>query len=193
MKRKRFNAMPALPKFLVMLAIFVLASNANAFTSLSLVFGNQVWVNHLIQFQQPMSDPTNEQAVNRFANKPMIERRVSQSHLTLTSKETSLLPHFIWLLHSSQTMKPYLSMTSLLPNFSWLLHSSQMNVQKAHQRRQLNVQRTTRGRADRSLVMCDVSIDSWQCPREIDMVNFQQVGNSASTQLVGFCYDKKPE
>ena len=27
----------------------------------------------------------------------------------------------------------------------------------------------------------DVSIDSWQCPREIDEVNFQQVRNSAST------------
>ena len=45
---------------MVLLAIFVSASNANAFTSLSLVFGNQVWVNHLIRFQQPMSDPTNE-------------------------------------------------------------------------------------------------------------------------------------
>jgi hypothetical protein len=42
MKRKRLNAMPALPKFLVLLAIFVSASNANAFTSLSLVSGNQV-------------------------------------------------------------------------------------------------------------------------------------------------------
>jgi hypothetical protein len=40
------------------------------------------------------------------------------------------------------------------------------------------------------LFIDDVSIDSWQCPREIDEVNFQQVGNSASTQLVGFCYDK---
>jgi hypothetical protein len=39
----------------------------------------------------------------------------------------------------------------------------------------------------------DVSFDSWQCPREIDEVNFQQVGNSASTQLVGFCYDKKKQ
>jgi hypothetical protein len=48
MKRKRSNAMPALLKFLVLLAIFLLASNANAFTSLSLVSGNHVWVNHLI-------------------------------------------------------------------------------------------------------------------------------------------------
>jgi hypothetical protein len=39
----------------------------------------------------------------------------------------------------------------------------------------------------------DVSIDSWRCPMKIDEVNFQQVGNSASTQLVGFCHDKKSE
>jgi hypothetical protein len=49
-----------MPAFLVPLAIFLLASNANAFTSLSLVAGNQVWVNHLTRLQQPMSDPTNE-------------------------------------------------------------------------------------------------------------------------------------
>jgi hypothetical protein len=52
--------MPAPLKFLVLIAIFLSASNANAFTSLSLAAGNQVWVNHLIHFQQPMSNPTNE-------------------------------------------------------------------------------------------------------------------------------------
>jgi hypothetical protein len=59
-KQKGLNAMTALPKFLVLLANFLSASHANAFTSLSLVAGNQVWVNYLIQLQQPMSDPTNE-------------------------------------------------------------------------------------------------------------------------------------
>ncbi len=39
----------------------------------------------------------------------------------------------------------------------------------------------------------DVSIDLWQCPMKIDEVNFQQVGNSASTELVGSCHDKKIE
>ena len=52
--------MNAMAKFLVLLAIFLSASYAHAFTSLSPVAGNQAWVNHLIQFQQPMSDPTNE-------------------------------------------------------------------------------------------------------------------------------------
>ncbi len=52
--------MTALSKFLVLLALFLLASHANAFTSHSSVAGNQVWINHLIQLQQPMSDPTNK-------------------------------------------------------------------------------------------------------------------------------------
>jgi hypothetical protein len=54
------NAMSALLNFLVLLAIFLLASNANAFTSLSLVAGNQVQEKHLIQFEELMSKPTNE-------------------------------------------------------------------------------------------------------------------------------------
>jgi hypothetical protein len=37
-----------------------LASNAHAFTILSPLAGNQVWVNHLIQFENSMSKPTNE-------------------------------------------------------------------------------------------------------------------------------------
>jgi hypothetical protein len=54
------NAITALSKFLVLLAIFLSASHANAFASLSLVAGNQVRVNYLIQLQQPMSNPMNE-------------------------------------------------------------------------------------------------------------------------------------
>jgi hypothetical protein len=57
---KGMNAMPALSKFLVLLAIFLSASHSNAFTSLSSVAGNQVRVNHLTRLQQSMSDPTNE-------------------------------------------------------------------------------------------------------------------------------------
>jgi hypothetical protein len=57
---KILNAMPALLKFLVLLAIFLSASHSNAFVSLSSAAGNQVRVNHLTRLQQPMSDPTNE-------------------------------------------------------------------------------------------------------------------------------------
>ena len=52
--------MTALSKFLVLLAIFLLANLGNAFINLSSATGNLVWVNHLIQLQQPMSNPMNE-------------------------------------------------------------------------------------------------------------------------------------
>ena len=70
MNRKGLNAMPALLKFLLLLAPFLLASHSNAFISLSLVAGNHVWVNHFTQLQQPMRDPTKNQAANQFANQP---------------------------------------------------------------------------------------------------------------------------
>jgi hypothetical protein len=54
------NAMPALLKFLVLIAIFLSASHANAFTSLSPVAGNQVQVKQWFQFVEPMSKMTNE-------------------------------------------------------------------------------------------------------------------------------------
>jgi hypothetical protein len=57
---KGINAMPALSKFLVLLALFLSASHSNAFTSLSSVAGDQIRVNHLTRLQQPMSNSTNE-------------------------------------------------------------------------------------------------------------------------------------
>ena len=52
--------MPALSKFLVLLALVLSASHANAFTSLCWVAENQVWNYHFTRLQQPMSNPTNE-------------------------------------------------------------------------------------------------------------------------------------
>jgi hypothetical protein len=52
--------MPALLKFMVPLAIFLLASKANTFRSLSPVAENQVQGNQWFQFVEPRSDPTNE-------------------------------------------------------------------------------------------------------------------------------------
>ena len=61
MNRKGMNAIPALLKFLVLLALVFSASHANAFTSLSSsLAGNQIQINHLTQLHQPMSYPTNE-------------------------------------------------------------------------------------------------------------------------------------
>jgi hypothetical protein len=52
--------MTALSKFLVLLAIFLLAISGDAFMNLSSAAGNLVPVNHWIQFVEPMSKPMNE-------------------------------------------------------------------------------------------------------------------------------------
>ncbi len=52
--------MVAVAKLLVLIAIFLLESNADAFTSLSPVAGNQVQENHWLQFVEPMRKPKNE-------------------------------------------------------------------------------------------------------------------------------------
>jgi hypothetical protein len=58
---KGLNAMPALLKFLVLLALFLSVHRANnAFISLTSVAQNQVQVNHLTCLQQPIGDPRNE-------------------------------------------------------------------------------------------------------------------------------------
>jgi len=65
--------MPALSKFLVLLALFLLASHVHAFTSLSLVAGDQVRVNHLIRLQQLMSKPTDEMKAKSKSREPETE------------------------------------------------------------------------------------------------------------------------
>ncbi len=57
--------MTAHSKFLVLLALFLTESHANA---LSLVAGNQDRVIHLIQLQQPMSNPTNKPSCEPIRN-----------------------------------------------------------------------------------------------------------------------------
>ncbi len=72
LKSKIMNAIPALLKFLVLIAFFLLASNANAFTSLSPVAGNQVQEKHWFQFEEPMNNPANEPSFKPMS-KPMNE------------------------------------------------------------------------------------------------------------------------
>jgi hypothetical protein len=47
-------------QWLVLIAIFLLASHANAFTSMSPVARNQIQEKNWFQFEEPMNDPTNE-------------------------------------------------------------------------------------------------------------------------------------
>jgi len=74
MNRKGLNAMSALLKFLVPLAIFLSGSYAHTFTNLSSVAENQARVNHLIRFEEPMSNPTNtERQVGTWQSLPELE------------------------------------------------------------------------------------------------------------------------
>jgi hypothetical protein len=93
------NAMPALLNFLVLLAIFLLASNANAFTSLSPVAGNQVQENQWFQFVESMSKLTNEPTgeptkTSQVANKETKQDAELPSKLTdLTNTQMRGLCH----------------------------------------------------------------------------------------------------
>jgi hypothetical protein len=79
--------MRAPSKFLVLLALFLLASHANG---LSLVAGHQVQGIHLIQLRQSMSNPTNEQSFKPI-HKPTKQMDLdAELPNNLSSKKTRL-------------------------------------------------------------------------------------------------------
>jgi hypothetical protein len=82
------NAMPALLKFLVLLAIFLLASNADAFTSLSPVAGNQIQENQWFQFVESMK-LTNKQT-GEPTKKSQVANREPKQDAELPRKLTDL-------------------------------------------------------------------------------------------------------
>ena len=74
----------ALPKFLVLLALVILAGHANAFINLSPVAGNLVRVNHLIQFDESMSNPKNKpsrEPTYEPTNDPMVNDQTTYQRL----------------------------------------------------------------------------------------------------------------
>ena len=81
MNSNGLNAMPALSKFLVLLALILSASHENAFTSLSWVAGNQVRINHLTQLQQQMSNPMSETSCE-YTCKPTNDQMVNDQTTT---------------------------------------------------------------------------------------------------------------
>jgi hypothetical protein len=94
MNSKGLNAMSAILKILVPLAIFLLPCNANAFTSLSPVVENQVWVNHLTRLQQPMSNPTNEpsrEPTCEPTNDPMVNDQTTNQRLEWDAELPNIL------------------------------------------------------------------------------------------------------
>jgi hypothetical protein len=94
MNSKGLNAMPVLLKFLVPLAIFLSRSYAHAFTSLSPVAGNKARVNHLIQFEEPMSNPTNESSrepIRKPTNDQMINDQTTIPRLEWDAELPNIL------------------------------------------------------------------------------------------------------
>jgi hypothetical protein len=81
------NAMPAHLKFLLLIAIFLLLSHANAFTSLSPFAGNQVQVKQWFQFVVPMSKPMNE-PTGEPTKKSWVANRETKQDAELPSKLT---------------------------------------------------------------------------------------------------------
>jgi hypothetical protein len=90
--------MTALSKFLVLLAIFLSASLGDAFL-------NHAWLNHLIQFVEPMSKPTNEPTV-----KPTKQTKSKRGKYSLSEKQDAELPSKITVLttqFTSDTSYPF--------------------------------------------------------------------------------------
>jgi len=204
MKSKALNAMTAHSKFLILLAIFLSASYAHAFTSLSPV-GNQVRVNHLIQFQQPMRDPTNEPSREPI-REPTNDRINDQTTHEMNEQTEVPLQQSGTHANVSQQLVPAANS-----------EGAKVASKTAHQLPTSS--HSTNNLWQYQSFVDNVSIDSWQCRMEIDKVksmktaqcaigskckSFQsrghcydkkseRVGNSASTQLVGFCHDNKSE
>ena len=80
------KAMIAHLNYLVLLALFLLASHANAFTSLSLVAENQVQINHLICLQQPASDSANE-PIRKFIKQMKSDAELPNIQFTIQSSK----------------------------------------------------------------------------------------------------------
>ena len=163
--------MPALLKFLVLLASFHSGSYAHAFTSLGPVAGNQIRVNHLIRFQQPMSNPTNEPSREPI-REPTNDRKKSETIISYSQiKRDKSTPTF-------QLVVAFVSNNNALSFYDKSSSKFQLVVASVANECSKGSSMKTAQRA-----ICS-KCKSFQSER---------VGNSASTQLVGSCHDKKSE
>jgi hypothetical protein len=95
---KGMNAMTALSKFLVLLAIFLSASLGDAFL-------NHARLDHLIRFVEPIGKPTNEPTVE-----PTKQTKSKQGKYSLSKKQDAELPSKIAVLttqFTSDTSYPF--------------------------------------------------------------------------------------
>ncbi len=152
--------MPALPKFLVLLAIFLLARSGNALMNLSSAAGDLVPVNHLIRFVKPMSKPTNVSTVE-----PTKRTTSKQGKYSLLEKQDAELPSTITV-----------SITQFTSDTSYAFEAVH-GVSHAHVKHIVTGRVTIRdGRDNEIQSMCpDLSLpqpSNWQGPKQRSLVIF---------------------
>ena len=180
--------------FLILLAILLSASYAHAFISLSPVAGNQVWVNHLIRFQQPMSDKMNEPSREPICE-PSNDRKKSEPIVSYSHIKKDKSTPIFQLVVASVSNNNALSFNDK-SSFEFQLIVASFTNECSKDSSKKTARCAMNNLRQSQLFIDNILIDLWQHPREIDEVNFQQVGNSASTQpteLAGSRYDKKSE
>jgi hypothetical protein len=189
--------MMALSKFLVLLAFFLLASHANGLSS---VAGNQVWMNHFIQFEESMSKPTNKLSSipiseptnnqmndpNHYKEEPLQEHCCTdlgiQSKLIFTCEKTNGHQQ---LTHSENSGGGRLALLLLSGHKSVWIQLTSLYL--------TNYLRQSQSFVD------DISIDLWQCQMEINKVKSMKTAQSAigsmckSFQSRGPCHVKTSE
>jgi hypothetical protein len=158
--------MPALLKFLVLLASFHSGSYAHAFTSLSPVAGNQVRVNHLIRFQQPMSNPTNEPS-RELIREPTNDRKKSEPIVSYSQiKRDKSTPTFQLVVASVSNNNALSFYDKSSSKFQLVVASVANECSKGSSKK--TTQCTMNNSWQSRSFIDDVSIDSWQCPMKID-------------------------
>ncbi len=171
--------MPALPRFLVLLAIFLSANSGDAFMNLSSAVGNLVPVNHWIWFVEPMSKPTNEPSL-----KPTVKpTKWTELPNILTSKrgKYSLLEKQ----DAELTSKITVSIAQFTSNTSYAFEAVH-GVSHVHVKYIVTGRVTIRDGRDKEIQsMCpDLSLSqpsNWQGPKQRSLVI------AASVPFASFC------
>ncbi len=142
--------MTALSKFLVFLAIFLLERSGDALMNLSSAAGSLVQVNHLIWFDESMSNPTNELKWEPHARMG-IYVGCSTSHaanvsLMLNPWTGHVSPQFHVVYNNDFTMAPCLCNATVPPHWVEIVKSSSMinstlSNKLEHGKRSLNLMR----------------------------------------------------
>jgi hypothetical protein len=154
MKSKVLNAMWALSKFLVLLAIFLSTSSGYTFV-------NHARLNHLIRFDASMSNTTNEPSC------------VPTGEPTKRTELSSILSTKSKLIFTCEKTNGCQQLTHAADSEGVTLALLDLPCHKYVGIQQMSLLLTNNSWQCRSFVG-NMSIDSWQCRMEIDKVNLQK-------------------